>query len=319
LYRVESEIAALDHLDALETQALNHPDEATEILATHPAVIAASLPPSTNGERAATTYDYRNISIWTAIKELWHMGSLRWFIFGQAVSTLFLSLLGVWAITFFRRYHGLSAAGASGVVSLLSISLMFGAAQGGRIGDRLVARGTPVARVKLIAIAQVAFFAFQMIAWGTPQLAVAVPFFLASGYVIGFMGSAEGAGLTAVVVLDTVVPHLRGRAIAVRSVLMVGSTAVAPIILGVLSDAYGLRQSLMMMAPAMVLAALCTVMGGRHWIQDFTHAQREAVRQASLEHEDLDLQTLLDEDLLMVGATDMAATNDALTDRATRN
>jgi MFS transporter, Spinster family, sphingosine-1-phosphate transporter len=306
LYRLEAEIAQLDHLDALELQALQHPDEADEILSTHPTVVARETAPAPG--RATGDDDYRKLTLGGAVKQLVAIKSFRWFIASQAFAVLFISLLGVWAITFFRRYHGLSAAGASGVVSLLSFSLMLGAAHGGRIGDRLVNRGTPVARVKLIALAQLGFFLAQVAAWGTAQLAIAIPFFLISGYIIGFMGSAEGSGLSAVVVLDVIVPHLRGRAIAFRSVLMVSSVAIAPIILGVLSDTYGLRQALLMMAPVMVVAACCTLLGKRHWEGDFLHAQLESVRQAALESDDLEMQGALEAELLLIGAGDLAAT-----------
>jgi len=44
--------------------------------------------------------------------------------------------------------------------------------------------------------------------------------------------------------LDIVVPQLRGRANAVRSVLRVAMTAAAPAVFGFLSESYGLRSAI---------------------------------------------------------------------------
>lgn len=115
-------------------------------------------------------------------------------------------------------------------------------------------------------------------AFAADSLLVAVPFFLATGFLIGVpMAPLEAIGL------DIVVPQLRGRASAVRAVLRVGMTASAPVAFGFLSDAYDLRVAILVLSPTMLLGGLATFAAGRSYGRDAAHAQAEALRQLDLQ------------------------------------
>ena len=97
--------------------------------------------------------------------------------------------------------------------------------------------------------------------------------------------------------LDTLVPHLRGRSSAVRSLLRVGATAAAPVLFGYLSDLYGLRSALLFTMPSILVAGFVTMFAIRTYVGDMHFAQAEAVRQYDLEESDPedDLSSAIDE------------------------
>jgi MFS family permease len=83
--------------------------------------------------------------------------------------------------------------------------------------------------------------------------------------------------------LDIMVSHLRGRAAALRSVLRVGATALAPVLFGYLSDRYGLRSALLLTVPAFGVAGVITLFAVRTYPRDMAYAQSESLRQQLLE------------------------------------
>lgn len=274
LYRLESEIEELDRMEERESEALLHPEHAEEILGANDAALAAEFDAMLDDDET----DDSQSGIWSSAKSLFARRTYLYLQLGQVTNDFFVGILGLWVFTFFRRYHELSAAGASGVVSLLSISLIFGTLQAGKIGDRQMNRGTPGGRINVVAAARVGFFVTSMVAWASPQLAVAIPFFLVSGYMIGI-----SLPLTEAMTMDVVPPHLRGQAGGIRSALRAGGTALGPLVLSVLSEFYGLRQGLLMLAPITLVAAFLTVLAKRSYDGDYVAAQRSAIRHSILE------------------------------------
>jgi MFS family permease len=302
LYRLESEIASIERIEELEADALSRPELADEILeaarvgegastesrsgraqgglATEAAEDAAQDAAEDRAQPAGGNggVDYRDLSPWQAVIVLARNKTYALLLAGQIVTDFFIGILGFFAITFFRRYHSLSVAGASGVVSLLSIALIVGTVQAGRIGDRLVARGTPGARVKLTWVARLGVFVAISTAWATPNLALAVPGFLLTGYLLGLTNP-----LTAAVTVDIVVARLRGQSQGLVAAVRAGATALGPLILGYLSDVYGMRQGTLFLAPTLLVSTAITWLAGRFYDRDHEQAQREAVRQHALE------------------------------------
>ena len=295
LYRLESEIESIDRVEELEAEALANPDMADVIVA-QAEVAAGGLDakaetanPPTDGRAAPTpdvaqdepTFDYRDV---TTVQSAFLLAKNRTFsilLAGQVATDFFIGILGFFAVTFFRRYHELSVAGASGVVALLSIALIVGTVQAGGIGDRLVARGTPAARVNLIWMARVLVFFSLAVAFATQQLALAIPFFLMSGYLLGLTNP-----LTQAITVDIVPAWLRGRSTGLIAAIRAGGTALGPLALGYLSDLYGLRQGTLLLAPFLILSALITWYGGRTYDKDEDQARSESVRQWVLEQDD---------------------------------
>lgn len=289
LYRLEAEIDQLDRTEELEAEALANPDIADVVLGLsddrdgegHQPAAIDPPPQSSDGAEEELTDDYRDVSPVRALAILARNKTFSLLLLGQVVTDFFIGILGFFAITFFRRYHGLSVAGASGVVSLLSIALIIGTVQAGRIGDRLVARGTPGARVKLTWLSRLLVFAAISMAWATPNLALAIPGFLLTGYLLGLTNP-----LTAAVSVDIVVARLRGQSSGLVAAIRAGSGALGPLLLGYLSDVYGMRQGTLFLAPALLVSAVITWMAGRFYDADHERAQTESLRQHALEQAD---------------------------------
>lgn len=227
------------------------------------------------------TWDYRRMSPGHAVRELLKVRTM-WILFvASSIGEFLMSGLATWAVTFFRRYHGLSAAGAGGVTALLGLGTVVGVLIGGRMGDRMLLRGRPERRIWLAATSSIAAVATLVPAFAADSLPVAVPFFLATGFFIGVPMPVRDA-----VGLDILVPHLRGRAMAIRSVLRVVMTALAPLAFGILSDRYGLRQAILFSSPAMLIGGLITLTAMTRYPRDMAYAQGEALRQYELEDRD---------------------------------
>ena len=201
-----------------------------------------------------------------------------WFVFiGGSIGEFFMSGLGVWAPTFFRRYHDLNAAMAGGLVALLALSTVAGIIVGSRRSTHARSR-TPSDRIKMAIARQPGELRVARHRLRSRQLRAGHPVLLD----LGLPHRHPNAPLQAVG-LDTLVPHLRGRAMAVRSLLRVGAMALSPLLFGWLSDLYGLRSALLFTMPAVLAAGAITLMAVRTYEQDMEFAQAEAVRQHELE------------------------------------
>jgi MFS family permease len=164
----------------------------------------------------------------------------------NALAIFFTSGLGIWATTFLVRYHHMSLTKATAATSLLAVGAIVGMLWGGRLGDRLVARGRLAGRVEVAASAQIAGVALLVPAFWvhiTPLMLV----LFAVGAVTLTMPNAPLAALRA----DVVHPDLRGRAAAIGAVLSAVAAAASPLVIGILSDAIGLRAALLVILPLM--------------------------------------------------------------------
>src|SRR5207249_3303808 len=120
------------------------------------------------------------------------------------------------------------------------------------------------------------FFVSSVIAWSSPQLVLAIPFFLMSGYCLGITNPIAEA-----MTLDVVPAHLRGQAAGMRTAARAGATALGPLVLSVLSEMYGLRQGLLMVTPLVAVGAAVTALARKTYDRDNADAQESAVRHAA--------------------------------------
>ena len=176
----------------------------------------------------------------------------------NALAIFFTSGLGIWATTFLVRYHHLSLTKATAATSLLAVGAIAGMLWGGRLGDRLVARGRVAGRVEVAAAAQVAGVLLLVPAFAVRSTPLMLVLF-AAGAVTLTMPNAPLAALRA----DVVHPDLRGRAAAVQAVLSAGAAAASPLVIGVLSDSIGLRGALLAVLPMMGVGGVALALLGR--------------------------------------------------------
>jgi MFS family permease len=180
----------------------------------------------------------------------------------NALAVFFTSGLGIWATTFLVRYHHLSLTKATAATSLLAVGAIIGMIWGGRLGDRLVARGRPAGRVEVAAAAQVVGVVLLVPAFAVHGTAAMLVLF-ALGAVTLTMPNAPLSALRA----DVIHPDLRGRGAALQSVLYATAAAASPLVIGLISDQIGLRGALLVVLPMMGVGGVALAALGRHAVE----------------------------------------------------
>lgn len=180
----------------------------------------------------------------------------------NSLAIFFTSGLGIWATTFLVRYHGMSLTRATASTSLLAVGAIVGMIWGGRLSDRLIGGGRHAARVEVAAAAQVAGVFLLVPAFAVHSTSLMLVLF-AVGAVTLTMPNAPLAALRA----DVVHPDLRGRAASVAAILSAGAAAGSPLVIGLLSDALGLRAALLLLLPLMGVGGVVLAMVGPSVVQ----------------------------------------------------
>lgn len=186
-----------------------------------------------------------------------------------SLAIFFTSGLGIWATTFLVRYHGLSLPRATAATSLLAVGAIVGMLWGGRLADRLVARGRIAGRVEVAAAAQVAGVLLLVPAFAVSSTPLMLVLF-GLGAVTLTMPNGPLSALRA----DVVHPDLRGRAASVAALLSVSAAASSPLAIGILSDSFGLRAALLVLLPVMGLGGLVLARLGAHAVERDVSAMR---------------------------------------------
>lgn len=195
----------------------------------------------------------------------------------NSLAIFFTSGLGIWSTTFLVRYHGMTLTQATASTSLLAVGAITGMLWGGRLSDRLAARGRIAARVEVAAAAQVAGVFLLVPAFAVRSTPLMLTLF-ALGAVTLTMPNAPLAALRA----DVVHPDLRGRAASVAAILSAGAAAGSPLAIGLLSDAFSLRAALLVLLPLMGLGGVVLALIGPRSVQpDLERMRSELVEEPS--------------------------------------
>jgi MFS family permease len=211
------------------------------------AAIAATMPRS----------PFSNMPAGPAFRYVLRTPSVTISLLTNALAVFFTSGLGIWATTFLVRYHHLSLTKATAATSLLAVGAITGMIWGGRLGDRLVARGRLAGRVEVAAAAQIVGVVLLVPAFAVHSTAAMLVLF-ALGAVTLTMPNAPLAALRA----DVIHPDLRGRAAALQSVLYAGAAAASPLVIGLISDSIGLRGALLVVLPLMGVGGILLAVFG---------------------------------------------------------
>jgi predicted MFS family arabinose efflux permease len=202
-------------------------------------------------------------------------------IAASVVAEFFFAALQVFGVLFLVGQFDLSASTAALLIPVVGVGGFIGVVLGGRLGDRLLARGVLTARLQLGAwsylLVSIAFVPVFL----TTSLAVALPFLVICGGLL----TAPVAPLEAAR-LDVVHPQLRGRAESARLLARVAAQAAAPLAFGVLSEALGggtegIQQAFLILLPGLALSGVLLLRATRHY-----PAEVAAVQQSTLESDD---------------------------------
>ena len=194
--------------------------------------------------------------------------ALRMACMGAGLQLVTVSSSYAWLPSYFNRFYGLAPDRAglmTGVIILLGGA---GAVLSSVIADRLTGR-FPAARLHVPAIAAVSTttlmcIAFAALSPGTAQLAFIVAGATVMTGTIGPLGAA---------VLDVVHPAWRATAAAVLALTqnLIG-LAAGPLVVGALSDAYGLPFALAATPVVCLFAAVMFVVAARTYVADVENA-----------------------------------------------
>jgi predicted MFS family arabinose efflux permease len=208
------------------------------------------------------------------LRELRQIRSMWFGLLSLTISSFLLGALGVWGIEFFKQAFDLSATKAGAFVPAIGGGAALGLIGGGELADHLLRRGIVNARVYVAAVSSVLATALLLPAFLTSSLpAAAVLLFLGSLCLTTAIAPSEA------LVSDVVPGELRGRAAAIRSVVRALS-ALAPLIVGALSDATDLPTALAIVTPLYAVGGLVMLLAARSYPADLAYVASLAARTA---------------------------------------
>jgi MFS family permease len=197
------------------------------------------------------------------------------------ISQLLLNALAFWGVPYFKRVHHMGAVAAGGVAALLGAGSAIGIIGGGFLADHYLARGVLNARVYVIAWGSIAATAVLLPAFWSTSLAVTAPLLFVGGLLLTIPVAPADA-----IVTDVVVPDLRGRALAIRSIVRTASTAGA-LLVGGLSAAFlangwsradSLRFAIVAITPLYAAGGLIMFLAARWYPHDVAFVAAESRR-----------------------------------------
>jgi MFS family permease len=221
---------------------------------------------SSSGDAAVTT---RKMNLLDSLKELFRSKSLIMLNIGFPLYMFGSAALSTWMPSYFNRFGGMDPAQASTRSSIIMAMAVIGAPLGGFLTDFWVKKNVS-ARMLFPAIASVvtafliwAAFALQV---GTVQFIVLL--------LVGICSIMFLPGLMAVT-QDVVHPGLRSTSrsvnIFIQSLL---GTALGPLIIGAISDAYGLDKAMWFISPFILVAGILFFVGATFYKKDLEECEK---------------------------------------------
>ena len=206
------------------------------------------------------------------LRELRGIRSMWFGLLSLTISSFLLGALSVWGIDFFKQAFDLSATKAGAFVPLIGGGAIIGLVGGGELADHLLRRGMANARVYVTAVASVLASVLLLPAFLTSSLPLAAVLL-----VLGSTCLTVPVAPSEALMSDVVPGALRGRAAAIRSVVRALS-ALAPLIVGFLSDLTDLPTALAMVTPMYAVGGLVMLLAARTYAADLAFVAADARR-----------------------------------------
>jgi MFS family permease len=223
--------------------------------------------------------DPAQLSLWQAVRYVLRVRTNVVLIIASALGYFFFSGVRGFAIEFSEKHYRIGQGAASSLTLLLGIGALLGVLTGGRLADRMLARGRAAARVEVpgvsVLLAGLIFVPALLVtnAWLAAGLLTVAALFL--GMSTPPLDAAR---------LDIIHPGMWGRAEGVRTVLRNGADASAPVLFGVLAQSVfggdsGLQYTFLVMLLALFASAVITLSyGRREYPRDVIAAARSLER-----------------------------------------
>lgn len=165
--------------------------------------------------------------------------SNRWLIAASAIGYFFLAGVQTFGLVFVRGHFHVNQAATVAVLFVVGLGAVAGVLVGGRLADRLIARGRLDARVLVGALGFFATAAALLGALLIPLLAIAAPLLVLAGATLAAPNPPLDAAR-----LDIMPSRLWGRAEGVRTLLRQTAQGAAPLLFGLVADAFSGAQVL---------------------------------------------------------------------------
>ncbi len=178
--------------------------------------------------------DPARLGVWASVRHLLRIRTNLALILSSSIGYFFLAGLETFALIFLRGNYGLNQGTATLIVIVVGVAVLAGLLVAGRLGDRLVRQGRIETRITIgvVGFGVAAVALAPAIAAST--LAVAVPLFMVAAFAL----AAPNPGLDAAR-LDVVPSGMWGRSEGVRTVFRQSLQGLAPLVFGVVSEAFG--------------------------------------------------------------------------------
>ena len=190
-------------------------------------------------------------ALWADCRAVLAVPTLRYLFVGVAVAFAGFNGLAYWLPSFWERQFDLSEGQAAGLTGVLGLTATWsGFWIGGVLGDRWHAE-RPNGRIELAAVTLVVGGALLAVSFAIGVLALQLPLMLCAAILI-----VTGLPSQTAAVADVLPAARRGIGYAVFTFLVAVSTALGPLVVGIVSDISGSLQT------ALIVMAVPCVPGG---------------------------------------------------------
>ena len=231
---------------------------------------AHGAPPPATEPRARRTVGIRPFlaqaarEINTEIRGIFRIRTMRYLLVGISVLLFTVTGIGFWLAVYHERYSGMTLTRATAVTgAVLGVGGIIGTFWGGRLTDRIYGRG-PTGRITMIGGTILGSLALFVVSFNIPV----VPLRLVLQLLGTFVGAAAVPGLRASMV-DVVPAESRGMGVSAFSLTSaLFGTALAPPIVGALSDATSLLAAFNIVSPIVAIGAVIVLRARRTIVED---------------------------------------------------
>ncbi len=207
-------------------------------------------------------------SLWWAVGYVLRIPTNLVLIAASALGYYFLAGAQTFGLEYVQGQYRLGHAMSVWLLMLLGAGALVGVLSGGRLGDRLLARGYLPGRVAVTAGGYLTSAVFFLVGLVWTDLWVAAPaLWLAAAALLSASPPLDAARL------DIIHGHLWGRAESVRTVFRKAGTAVAPLLFGYIAEAFGggvpaLRKAFLLMLIPVFASGLIALIALRTYPRD---------------------------------------------------
>lgn len=204
-------------------------DDDVELTAAQQTVDKGQVEPD---ETAVLRQDPTGMTLWQATKYVLRVRTNLIVIVATALGYFYLTGIETFALVYVRHRYGLSQSTGTLVLGALGAGALVGVLAGGRMADRMVARGNVNGRISVGGYSFVAATVLLLPALVGQELVWTLPLLIAASAAFAARNPALDAAR-----LDIMHHRLWGRAEAVRTFLRRLMVATAPVVFGALADA----------------------------------------------------------------------------------